>query len=207
MTHTPLYYAVKQSQYDAAKLLINNGANMDTIKPRYFYSCKETCFHVISLLHIAVIDNNTSIVELLLSSGFTEGSWCDNVSCVHIAIYNSNTDIIRLLYQYGVDVMRKATIKCRSCSDCYRDIDTDACYEYLDDMELTLKEGDIDVIRTVASLQDQKGKNRMLREAYEMYKEISILKALIDIGADRRVMYTSNAKYHKAVYDLINSGV
>ena len=205
-----LYYAVAGSYYDAAKLLVENGADVNERVPikcptpdEMGYGLRSKCDkHTVSLLHIATCNNDTSIVKLLILNGANQGSCCDGSSCVHIAICKGNADIVRLLYQYDVDVGKECIIPYRDCYKC----STSERKDSIGDIELALDCDYTDVIATIASYQTQTIRNEMLIDAYNKDSRLNTIKKLIDMGADRSIIrksIESKYNYYKSLYDLM----
>lgn len=142
-----LYHAVKHYHYEAARRLIEHGADVKGMK-------YPSPHGPVSLLHIAVYNNDTTMTRLLLENGA-------DVSCelIHIAIRYRNVTIVALLYEHIMDV------------DMHHDI------------ELALKSGDIKIIEIVAKHSDQHTKNAMLNMANDMQVDVSIINRLLQLGA------------------------
>ena len=206
----PLYYAIKNLQYNAAKLLIDNGADvnmlmedMDCPSNNYDYIGDRDCSHNVCLLHVAVTYNDVNMVRLLIDSGAKMPYNCKGGSLVNIAIYHNNHDMASLLYEcgmndgLGLDIRRE---KCDSYGEWhYHD-------ELWSDVELSLLSdlSDLDMIEIVAKHQDQYEKNVMLAIACDEQVDISIIERLLQIGA-RSTRIIEKATYYKTVYDLIRN--
>lgn len=137
-----LHYAVKHYRYEAARRLIEHGADVNGMK------CP------MSLLHIAVHNNDTTMTRLLLKNG----AECE-CSLIHIAIRYRNVTIVALLYEHTAEVI--------------------TCH----DIELALKSGNIGIIEIIAKHSDQHTKNTMFDMANDMQVDISIINSLLQLGA------------------------
>jgi ankyrin repeat protein len=94
--HTPLYYAVKYSHLEAARLLLNNDANISNT-----YEDSST------LLHIAVENMYTDMVKLLLQYGANPNTvnWLDTTPLHHVVWHGKGEiEIVELLLKYGADL-------------------------------------------------------------------------------------------------------
>lgn len=207
----PLYYAVKYSNYDAAKLLIEHGANID-LRIDY-WDCQYGWSDCIlsdnrrddsCLLNISVNNNDVRMTELLLCNGVHIPK---HSSIMLIAIRKGNIPMIELLYRYDTNhrLNWDYEIHCDEhdhwnchCSDCVIG----------NNVNLALDMHDIDVLRAVikhGSI-DVSYLNYELQKSYDRQASISIIKTLLEVGADintisRRVK--EQCEYHQSIYELI----
>ncbi|ARE67600.1 SWPV1-034 [Shearwaterpox virus] len=89
---TPLFYAVKNNDYEMVKLLLNKGANVN-IQDSIGYSC----------LHIATIRNsNIEIIKALIDNKIDLNAydWIGRTP-LHISVIKSNFDAVKLLVRAG----------------------------------------------------------------------------------------------------------
>jgi ankyrin repeat protein len=204
----PLYYAVKNLQYNAAKLLIDNGADvnmlivdMDCPNDNCDYIGDRDCCHDVCLLHVAVSYNDVNMVRLLIDSGAKMPYNCKGGSLVNIAIYHNNHDMASLLYECGMNDGLGFYIRREKC-DSYGE------WHYHDelwsDVELSLLSdlSDLDMIEIVAKHQGQYEKNVMLAIACDEQVDISIIERLLHLGA-RSDGIIEKATYYKTVYDVL----
>ncbi|ARE67259.1 SWPV2-ORF040 [Shearwaterpox virus] len=99
---TPLFYAVKNNDYDMVKLLLKNGANVN-LQDSIGYSC----------LHIAGIHNsNIEIVDALISykPDLNSRDWVGRTP-LHIFVIESNFEAVKLLLKSGAYVGLKDKCK------------------------------------------------------------------------------------------------
>ncbi len=92
--HHPISYAVENRSLEAAKALLENGANVQA--PGGHYGGE--------LLHRAILNRHTEMVELLLDHGAKVNHLDDrNRSPLTQAVITKNRGIIELLLRYGAD--------------------------------------------------------------------------------------------------------
>ncbi|UOX38731.1 ankyrin repeat containing protein [Finch poxvirus] len=99
---TPLFYAVKNNDYDMVKLLLKNGANVN-LQDNIGYSC----------LHIAGIHNsNIEIVDALISykPDLNSRDWVGRTP-LHIFVIESNFEAVKSLLKAGAYVGLKDKCK------------------------------------------------------------------------------------------------
>ena len=98
---TPLHLACFAGSLDAARLLIESGANVNAI-----------ALNGVRPLGFAVLQNHIDIVRLLLSNGAVSGINAifqkSGTTCLHIAVKNGNIEMVRLLLDMGSNPNLKA---------------------------------------------------------------------------------------------------
>lgn len=204
----PLYYAIKNLQYNAAKLLIDNGANVNMLIVdmdcpskgcAYVNNCGD--YHDVCLLHVAVSYDDTDMVRLLLDSGAKISYECPNGLLSPIAICNRNYSMLDLLYERDIGIGRAFDIRLEKEN---RYGEWHYYTEEWCDLELVLDIGDIDMVMIVAKHLDQHMKDIMLAVAYDMEVDVSIIERLLQLGASGSKII-EKAIYHKSIYDLIRN--
>lgn len=207
----PIYYAVKHSHYDAAKLLIEHGANID-LRISYWdyrYGWSDCILYdnmnvVICLLHISVNNGDIRMTELLLCNGSHIPT---DSSLMLIAICKGNIPMIELLYEHDIDSQLDGEYDIH-CSG--HDHHSDHCIDCIvgNNIDLALRLNDIDVLKVVIKHGSYgvSDLNNKLREAYDRQAHISIIKALLEVGADINVIawrIKEQCEYHQSIYELI----
>ncbi|KAF2897957.1 hypothetical protein ILUMI_08209 [Ignelater luminosus] len=91
---TPLHLSLNKRKLNAAKMLISNGADINT----------ESLYKK-SIIHAAVNTNNIEIVEHIFSKGASV-SYADK-SLIHLAVENNNMEMVKLLLCNGCDIDAK----------------------------------------------------------------------------------------------------
>lgn len=204
----PLYYAVKHCHYEATRLLIEHGANVNVLIKdiecpsngfAYVFSCGY--YHDVCLLHIAVSYNDVDIVRLLLDSGAKMSYICVSEPLISIAIGNHNHSMVDLLYERDIDNGIGFDMQSEK-EDNYEQCRYDE--ELYCKLEQVLDIGDIDMVEVVAKHSDHHAKDIMLATAYDMQVDVSIIKRLLQSGADSSKII-EKATYHKSVYDVLTN--
>ncbi len=96
----PLHWAAQENCLDVAKILIENGADINAL----------TNPNGLSPLDIAIMENNIAFAKLLLENGADVGTGPSSenyLTPAHLAASYNRPEIMELLIQYGVNVFAK----------------------------------------------------------------------------------------------------
>jgi len=102
-SRTILYIAVEKNDYNIAKFLLENGANVNAVD---LYSTGNMIIK--TPLMRACEDNNKKMVELLLKYGANVNQKCRNYdTALHFAVKAKNFDIVKMLVAKGANIRAK----------------------------------------------------------------------------------------------------